>query len=153
MKKHNTIIVAAVTAVLCSFLTSLLVMKVLNRKVRLPSEFSAVDAEGKSRGSFKIWPDSTVYAILNDATGDESVRVCVEPGGSTYAWFMQGTNRASLGIGTGRAYLRLEDAGGSIMLSSHGIYVKNTNGHQNISFDELRNVRQRPNQALERTSQ
>ena len=64
---------------------------------------------------------------------------------------MQGTNRASLGIGTGAAYLLLEDAGGSVMLSTSGVYVENSNGYQNISFDELKSVKQRPNQKLNRT--
>ena len=104
------------------------------------SGLQAVDAAGHVRGQFKLFPDDTAHVTLRDPDGKESIRLCVEPGGSTYLWVMQGTGCVAVGVGTERAYLNMKDANGEVTLTTGDITFKDSNGTRRIDLRNLENA-------------
>lgn len=129
-----TILVAAFSAAAVAFA----VVYFMQRHATVAGGFRVLDNSGHIRGQFKLFKDDTAYLIMHDAEGEESIRLCVEPGGSSYIWLMQSNACAALGVGTTRSYLHLEDANGEVMLTTGELNLKDTNGtHQLI----LRNLK------------
>lgn len=129
-----TVIVAALSAAAVSFV----VVRLAQRPTTTIEGFRALDATGHVRGQFKLFPDDTARFTIRDAEGKESVRLCVEPGGSAYLWLMQGTGCAAVGVGTERAYLNLKDANGEVTLTTEDIIMEDANGTHRLDLRSLK---------------
>jgi hypothetical protein len=135
--KIRELCVATIVGALSGAVAAVCTSKIMQRPELVTSGFQVLDEAGRIRGQFKLFKDDTVLFTMNDAQGQPSIGLHVEPGGSAHMSVMQAGGSVDLGVGTEVPYLILKDTNREVELTSSHLLLKDTNGTGQVMLRSL----------------